>query len=104
MGKGFGTKFLKTEIEGMRRLQESGLVNHWFDQEMEKVAQLSERVTKSTESEAQSIQHLKGPFGLYGLLMAVSVLVFLLEVLLGREKRWNSFNNASRNAVPITII
>ena len=71
----------KERIDQMiRRMQEAGLINHWYRVEMEKVAKLAKRQTKSASVEIQSIEHYKGPFALYCLLIAISILVFIVEL------------------------
>ena len=76
----------------IRRMQEAGLINHWYRVEMEKVAKLAKRQTKSTSVEIQSIEHYKGPFALYCLLIGVAILVFVMELALSKPSLETHFS------------
>ena len=73
----------------MTRVQEAGLIKHWYSNEMEKVASLQARSRSDLNQtlEPMTVNHLKGIFALTGLLWAIAISSFLLEVLVDNSNK-----------------
>ena len=68
------------------RLQESGLIKQWHDNELDKVADLKANDKYDVSQKSLNIDNFKGIFALTGILWAIAICCFLIEVALKSSK------------------
>ena len=68
------------------RLQESGLIKQWYDNELDKVANLIARDKYDVSQNSLTIDNIKGILALTGIFWAMAICCFLIEVALKSSK------------------
>ena len=82
--------------EVLLRMQEAGLINRYYNEELDKVANVIDPTSSEYDIQPLTLGHMKGLFALTSLLWTIAICAFFKEVFQNKKKRWFFTDSAAR--------